>query len=242
MTKSDDEFGDLLRETFVSKENQVDRLPEAIKDPKTDHRATATAGSRDAAGGGSRNRRFTPVLAGAAAVVIVLGGAFVVRQNLPQPTTLPAPAVTTTQPSVRPGTAQALVLSEDIRIWAAALKGIIEREPGAPAYYVTDAAQENENGARGKPFTDLEKTGIASLLAPQKVEWIAKRPVLADPCAPDAGGPYVNVGKIVDRAGHVEIDAGIWRGCLAGRWLTFRLDQKAGDWKVTGTIGPEAIS
>jgi hypothetical protein len=25
-------------------------------------------------------------------------------------------------------------------------------------------------------------------------------------------------------------------------WLTFRLDAKAGTWKVAGTVGPEAVS
>lgn len=224
MTKSDDELGDLLRETFAGKENQVDRLPEASNIPA------------------ARRRRFTPVLAGAAAVVIVVGGAIVVRQNLPQPTSLPAPAATAGTPRTGTGDPLGLALTQETHMWAAAIKGIIEREPGAPTYYVIDAPQENENGPRGKPFTDAEKTGIASLLAPTKIEWIAKRPALADPCAPDAGGPYVNVGSIVRTAGHAEIDAGIWRGCLAARWLTFRLDQKAGDWKITGTVGPEAIS
>lgn len=236
MTKSDHELGDLLRETFADQEHQVDHLLEATKSPATGSNAGSGAGSRGAWGSG--NRRLTPVLAGAAAVVIVLGGAFVVRQNLPQPTSLPAPAgTTTTTPTVQP-----IVQTEAVVMWAAAIEGIIEREPGAPTYYVIDAPQENENGGRGKPFTDLERSGIASLVAPKKVEWIAERPALADPCSPEAGGPYVNVGKIVDRGDHAEVDAGIWRGCLAARWLTFRLDQKAGDWKVTGTVGPEAVS
>ncbi len=238
MTKSDHELGDLLRETFAEKENQVDHLPEAI----TTSAGGRRAGSHGGAGAErSRSRRFTPVLAGAAAVVIVFGGAVVVRQNLPQSTNLPAPAATTTSP---PGTAggKPILITEDMVIWKNAIAGIIEREPGAKTYYVLDAPQENENGVRGKPFTLIEKSAIASLLAPTKVEWIAKRPAAADPCAPDAGGPYVNVGSIVRTSGHVEVDAGIWRGCLAGRWLTFRLDQKAGDWKVTGTVGPEAIS
>lgn len=231
MTKSDDELGNLLRETFADKEHQVDHLPEASK--------VSEHSSRPSAEG--TKRRFSPVLAGAAAVIIVFGGAVVVRQNLPQPTNLPAPAATTTSP---PQTAavKPILITEDMVIWKNAIAGIIEREPGAKTYYVLDAPQENENGVRGRPFTLIEKSAIAGLLAPTKVEWITKRPVLADPCAPDAGGPYVNVGSIVRTAGHVEIDAGIWRGCLAGRWLTFRLDQKAGDWKVTGTVGPEAIS
>ncbi|GAA1536280.1 hypothetical protein [Kribbella lupini] len=239
MTKSDHELGELLRETFADKEHQVDHLPEATKTAASGAGAGSGAGSGGGWGAGrSGNRRLTPVLAGAAAVVVVLGGAIVVRQNLPQPTSLPAPAATTTTtPTVQP-----IVQTEAVVMWAAAIKGIIEREPGAPTYYVIDAPQENENGGRGKPFTDLEKGGIASLVAPEKIEWIAKRPALADPCSPDAGGPYVNVGKIVDRGDHVEIDAGVWRGCLSARWLTFRLDQKAGDWKVTGTVGPEAVS
>ncbi|WP_460650137.1 hypothetical protein [Kribbella endophytica] len=238
MTKSDDELGDLLRETFAEKENQVEHLPEAIKIPSGGSRA----GSHGVSGAGrSGNRRFTPVLAGAAAVVIVFGGAVVVRQNLPQPTNFPA--ATPNTPSTSTDDPLGLALpAEEIRIWAAAVAGIVEREPGAATYYVIDAPQENEGGARGKPFTDAEKAGIRTLLAPTKVEWIAKRPTAADPCAPDAGGPYVNVGSIVRTSGHVEIDAGIWRGCLSARWLTFRLDQKAGDWKVTGTVGPEAIS
>jgi hypothetical protein len=228
MTKSDDELGDLLRETFAEKENQVDHLPEAIKSPERASR------DRD-------SRRFTPVLAGAAAIVIVFAGAIVVRQNLPQPTNFPAPAATTTSSPER-AAVKPIVITEDMVIWANAIAGIVEREPGAKTYYVLDAPQENENGVRGKPFTLFEKSAIAALVGPTKVEWITKRPALADACAPDAGGPYVTVGSIVHSAGHVEVDASIWRGCLAGRWLTFRLDEKAGDWKVTGTVGPEAIS
>ncbi|WP_432944254.1 hypothetical protein ACQPXM_02405 [Kribbella sp. CA-253562] len=221
MNKSDEELGELLRETFASKENQADSLPAAIK-----------AGTR---------RRFSPALAAAAAVVLVLGGAVVVRQNLTPPTGLPAPAATTTGHAE---TAEAIALTEDIRIWAAAIEAIIAREPGSTTYYVLDAPLQNgSTAARGKPFTDAQKTAITGLLASKaKLEWIAKRPPLADPCAPNAGGPFVTVGAIVRRAGHVEVDASIWRGCLAARWLTFRLDEKAGTWNVTGTVGPEAVS
>ncbi|ONI67382.1 hypothetical protein BWI15_30080 [Kribbella sp. ALI-6-A] len=222
MNKSDDELGELLRETFASQENQADSLPAAIK---------------------SRNRRrFAPVLAAAAAVVLVLGGGVVVRQNLTPPTAEPAPAATTTA-HAGPGPSEALALTEDIRIWAAAIEAIIAREPGSTTYYVLDAPHQNGSTARGTPFTDAQKTAITGLLATTtKLEWIAKRPPLADPCAPDAGGPFVTVGSIVRRAGHVEVDASVWRGCLAARWLTFRLDEKAGTWKVTGTVGPEAVS
>jgi hypothetical protein len=233
MTKSDHELGDLLRETFADKEHQVDHLPEATK------ASAARSGAASHGAWGSGNRRLTPVLAGAAAVVIVLGGAFVVRQNLPQPTSFPAPAATTSTPSIGP---DGIALTDDIRIWAAAVKGMVEREPGAPAYTVVNAPQENEGAVRGEPFTDAEKIAITGLVAPTKLRWIHERPAKADPCAPDAGGPYVTVGAIVRRADHVEVDASIWRGCLSGRWLTFRLAQQAGDWTVTGTVGPEAVS
>lgn len=252
MTKSDDELGDLLRETFAEKENQVEHLPEAINSPAVGGRGRSGAGSHGGPGPGSHggsgagrsgNRRLTPVLAGAAAVVIVFGGAVVVRQNLPQPTNFPAPAATTSTPKASAGDPLGLALTGDVQIWAAAVEGIVEREPGAPTYYVLDAPQENGTTTRGKPFTEHQKAGITSVLAPKaKLEWIAKRPAVADPCAPDAGGPYVTLGSIVRRADHVEVDASIWRGCLSGRWLTFRLDQKADSWKVTGTVGPEAIS
>ncbi|MEV6287201.1 hypothetical protein [Kribbella sp. NPDC051770] len=236
MTKSDQELGDLLRETFTDKEFQADRLLAANKSPGSPAARVSTGRAV------SGRRRFVPVLAGAAAVVLVVAAAVIIRENVPHSTDLQAPAATPSAPGVSVGDPLGLALTDDERIWAAAIKGIIDREPGAATYYVLDAPQQNGASQRGKPFTNAEKSTIANQLAPIKLEWITKRPPLPDPCAPDAGGPYVTVGKIVHQAGHVEVDASIWRGCLAARWLTFRLDEKAGEWKVTGTVGPEAVS
>ncbi|ADB29583.1 hypothetical protein Kfla_0460 [Kribbella flavida DSM 17836] len=240
--KTDEELAALLRETFAERESQADQLPAA----------TSSAPNADP---GRARRRLSPVVLAAAAVALVLGAVIIVRQAAEPPSAVPLPAASSTPEAGGPATPSAGTAStpapttDEVRIWAATIKGILEREPGtAPGapVYVLDAPHQGAGGGkpvRGEPFTPAQQDAIAAALRPGvTLKWIAQRPAADDPCGPDAGGPYVMVGPIVRKDGHAEVGVNIWRGCLAARWLTFRLDQNATDWRITGTVGPEAVA
>jgi hypothetical protein len=75
------------------------------------------------------------------------------------------------------------------------------------------------------------------------VQWVRTLPSGPKTCEqPSVAKPYVTLGPIVSKDGHVEVATSIWRGCLDAHWLTYRLDKKADRWLVTGTVGPQAVS
>ena len=218
MTKpTDDEIGTLLRETFADKENLVEHLPEATK------------------------HRRTPVLLAAAAVLLILGG-ILYAAGRGDPSPPPVAQATETVPTAQ-------TQSADPLIWATGIEGILEREPGTKpiVLYVLDAPHQGAGDptggrVRGTPFTDAERVGIENALAGvARIEWI--RTAGNENCdVPKSRTPIITLAPIVHKDGHVELGISSWYDCLAAHWLTFRLDQKAGSWQITGTVGPEAIS
>jgi hypothetical protein len=225
MTKlTEDEAVQLLRETFAEKENLVDQLPEAISRP---------------------TRRRAPVLLAAASVLVVLGGVLYVARSTGEPD---------------PGVAQATVAVPQLdqgeplepAVWVAAIEAMAKWEmpaKGWPSLKVLDAPHQGAGSltglpVRGEPFTADMKVRIAVRLndvAP--IRWERERPAGTDVCAqPAAASPYITLGPIVRKDGHVEVGINMWRGCEDARWLTYRLDRDGMGWKVTGTVGPEAIS
>lgn len=135
-------------------------------------------------------------------------------------------------------------------IWATGIEGIVQRESGMskpPVLYVLDAPHEGAGDpvggrVRGTPFTEAQRVGIENALAGlARIEWI---PTAGNGnCdVPKNRTPIITLAPIVHKDGHVELGINSWYDCLAARWLTFRLDQKAGSWQITGTVGPEAIS
>jgi len=55
-------------------------------------------------------------------------------------------------------------------------------------------------------------------------------------------GVIVTVGPIVGRGRNVKVSNSIWCGGLCGQWLTYRLKLRGGNWRIMGTVGPNAIS
>lgn len=229
MTKlTDDDVARLLRETFADKENLVDHLPEA----------TTRA---------SRPRRTGPVLLAAASVLVILGGIlYAAGATGGKPDPNPAQSSVTVQSPA--GTTQ--VIPTESLIWAAAIEGILQREQPTgkvSVLFILDAPYQGAGGGnqvRGKPFSEAQRIGIENALndvAP--VQWVRSRPGGAKVCdQPPAKSPYITLGPVVSNDGHVEVGINLWRGCLNARWLTFRLDQQGSSWKVTGTVGPEAVA
>lgn len=227
---TDDPLAELLRETFADKEKLADDLPLTRTAP-----AVAVTPVRRHAG---------PVLVAAAAVVLVLGAVVVAVRSEPGSTTGPLPAATSSVAA----TPAATTAPAEVRIWAAAIVGILEREQRTtwPTVHVLDAPHHGSGAGltRGTPFTAAQRAAIAAevgSVAP--IQWVARRPIVDDICQPTRDeGPVVTLGPIVHRAGHVEVATSYWESCLSARWLTFRLDESNGTWRVTGTVGPERVS
>jgi len=246
----DEELGDLLRETFASKEHQLDSLPEAINPVK---------------------RRTGPILLAAASVLVVLGGILYAANggagsnqagpgetaSVPGATDGPVRTMPGSTPpgSTQPGSTSTAVPGEsrNALIWAAAITEILKIErpsAGWPGVRVLDASNAGAGGGSvtyeyAPRFTAAERAAIEQALAGvAPVQWVGNRPQggkeLCD--QPAAKEPYVTVGPIVSVQGHLEVGAWVWRGCLDAHWLTYRLDQQTGGWKITGTVGPQGVS
>jgi hypothetical protein len=235
MTKlTDEELGGLLRETFAGKEDLGDSLLEATIVEK---------------------RRTGPILLAAASVLVVLGGILYAVQGSGHDTpigqaTATVPGATTTAPGSTATSGQ--TVPENSLIWAAAIAEILKIErpaAGWPGIRILDAPNAGAGGAGithelAKRFTEAERIAIENALSGVKVHWVSQRPLgrTKDCEQPSAKQPYITVGPIVPTQGHVEVGGNIWRGCLDAHWATYRLDKQNGTWKVTGTVGPVAVS
>jgi hypothetical protein len=230
--RTDDELGRLLKETFADKENLV--LDSSLARADTaDQLPTAT-----------RPRR-APILLAAAAVLVILAG--VLYAANPRGGTEPGPGPAGGTESA---TRTTQVIPTESLIWAATIKGILDREQNPtkdPVLYVLNAPYENAgdttNQTRGVPFTEAERIGIENALTGvAQIEWARQRDDGSGDCPASPRGPFIMVGPIVQRAGHVEVGVNIWRDCLNARWITLTLAQQGSSWKVTGSTGEESIS
>jgi hypothetical protein len=52
----------------------------------------------------------------------------------------------------------------------------------------------------------------------------------------------ITLGPIARRKGRVHVANGLWCGGVCGQWLTYVLREFEGQWSITGTTGPYAIS
>jgi hypothetical protein len=227
---TEDETVRLLRETFADREHLIDGLP------------TATTSSA---------RHRMPILLAAAAVLAVLGGTLYVTGSTSQdePGVAQSPtAPVTSAPTTRPS---ASVQSTEIAIWAAAAEAgaLIESPAGHwPVIFLLDAPHTSAGSAtrplgRGVPFSPAVRSGIADRLKPLgPVQWVPKRPTLPRGCAENSPGPVITLGPVVHKGGHAEVGVSVWRGCLDGHWMTYRIDRQQTGWRVTGTVGPVGIA
>lgn len=238
---TDDEVGQLLRETFAGKENLVDQLPEATTSPV---------------------RRKLPVLVAAASVLAVLGGAVSIVGTDHKQETRPdqnqaAPAGLKTTPTPQTATTTTAELNLTVTGWGLVLQEALKLERpagGWPAVKILDrpyrvAGDPRGPGVAGTPFDAKTRTQIAGY-ADAPVEWVKTRPTAADVCDQPAAAPYITLGPVVfdkKNASSATVGVSVWRSCQDGMWATYRLadvpNPKGGvDWKLTGTVGPVARS
>ena len=147
-----------------------------------------------------------------------------------------------------------------VEIYAAVIRRLVTKDHtfgGAPSpfehVYVLDGPlpggkwPRNDSGRPEKQFSTAVKDAL-------KVELTGLPPIdfISDPDSARFGkdlmggvkkrGVIVTVGPIVGRAHNVKVPNSLWCGGLCGQWLTYRLKVRGGNWRVTGTVGPIAIS
>jgi hypothetical protein len=243
---TDEELGQLLRETFTEKEDLLDRLPQATIPV----------------------RRRAPALLAAAAVLVILVGAVSVAAINRGPSSEPAsaPAASNAAGSPTPLTPEVLSSVPPPPVSTAYLAGVAiaelakwERPAGGwPVVKVLDASYSQANspaeaGGKGTPLSKHDQAAIAGS-ARLPIEWVQRRPTGTNACEQADGTPYVTLGPVVmaKNGSSATIGMSIWRGCLDAQWLTYRLVPTTtparlnaavlGSWKVAGTVGPVAES
>jgi hypothetical protein len=239
---TDEEVGQLLRETFADKEGLIDRLPEATIRPV---------------------RRKAPVLLAAAAVVVILAGIAAATGLQGGPDVQPAaqsPSPRQTSPVGQPQPKNFLPQTGQLVGMAVAELTQWERPAGGwPVVKVLDASYSQassptDTGGKGIPLSKEEQAVIARS-AGVPIEWVASRPAGPDVCDQANGTPYVTLGPVVFSKDRLSATIGMsmWRGCLDAKWLTYRLlptittasrvySHSLGSWRVAGTVGPVAVS
>lgn len=239
---TDDEVGALLRETFADQEKLIDQLPKATTPPV---------------------RRKAPALLAAAAVVAVLAGTVTIAGRDHQETARPTPATQVAEKAEPASSTGPLTGSTTAELnvtaygWGLALKEVTkaERPPGGwPVVKVLDASYEaagrpSGSGAAGVPFDEKEREWIASYSG-VRIEWVKSRPTGSGICDQPVGPPYVTLGRVIfDKKNRSTGTVGVsmWRGCQDARWLTYRLVDDPSvrgeiGWRITGTVGPVAVS
>ncbi len=204
---TDDELGDLLRETFAEHENLTDHLPEATK-----------------------RRSPVPVLLAAAAVLVVLVGVLYGvhrpdRSDQPLAATPAATAAGSDDGSIwAAATVSIARLAEPsdgwqfVQVFGQGQRPHTQALKGSPAPVVTfSAAAKARIEAAVRPLAPVTWGGVE------------------ESCA--ARVATVTLGPVVSKADHKEVHTSIFYDCGRGSILTYRIENVAGLWKVIGTVG-----
>ncbi|WP_327639385.1 hypothetical protein OHB24_13740 [Kribbella sp. NBC_00482] len=205
---TDDELGDLLRETFAERETLTDHLPEATK-----------------------RRNPVPVLLAAAAVLAVLVGVLygVHRPDRSDQPLAASPAATSAGPDDGRIWAAATVsiarLAEPsdgwqvVQVFGQGQRPHTQVLKASPAPVVTfSAAAKARIEEAVRPLAPVAWGGVDEACTARRVA-------------------TVTLGPVVSKADHQEVHASIFYDCGRGSILTYRIEKVAGTWKVIGTVG-----
>jgi hypothetical protein len=217
---TDDELGELLRETFAGQEELIDKLPEA-----------------------TNRRNPLPAMLAAAAVLVVLAGVLYGIHRAGQPDQTPPVAAT-------PATSTTTASSESGEILGAAIGTVLRGFEPAHAHWKgvqVIAGAVVVNAASRQPSLSPLPVGTLSNVVKRQILLSIKptvmgvwyQPLPASSC--NAGlSPLVTVGPIVDKGDHKEVRISFMRGCFGAYNATYRIEKIGGVWKVTGAVGPVA--
>jgi hypothetical protein len=117
--------------------------------------------------------------------------------------------------------------------------------------YVIDGVVEGAGDVRGdskkgKPFSSQFREGIKRELdALPRIDFVRDSDVVRS--GDEWGkvkddGVIITLGPILEKDGRVQVGTNLRCSELCGQWLTYVLERHRGEWRVTGTVGPVAIS
>ena len=209
MTKlTDDEVGELLRETFADKEPLADHLPAATK-----------------------RRSPAPVLLAVAAVLAVVAGVLYGVSRAGEPGKIPQVAATPV--AIEDGDiwgAAIATITRSVEPEAGSWEAV--------EVFGTMVGIAQQSGATPQPgvtFTAADRVQIERAVSPiAPVRWNA--PISPSSCIPGRVAS-VTVGPVLEKGDHQEVRIDLRRGCVGGVWGTYSLQKIDGAWKVIGGTG-----
>jgi hypothetical protein len=154
------------------------------------------------------------------------------------------------------------VVERQVDIYSAIIRRLVtvdhtfgEEGPGLEIIYVLDRpvgrAGSPDMGTtperEGEPFSPALRAALrAALTDLPPLEFVAEmEQVIVEkdgfPMVKGQDG-LVTLGLIPEDGDRVEVPASLYFTGLAGTWLTYVIESSGGEWQVTGTTGPVAIS
>jgi hypothetical protein len=154
------------------------------------------------------------------------------------------------------------VVERQVDIYSAIIRQLVtvdhtfgEEGPGLEVIYVldrpVDTAGSPDRGTtperEGEPFSaDLRTRLRAALSDLPPIEFVSdRREVVVEkdgfPMVKGGDG-LVTLGFLPESGERAEVPASLYFTGLAGIWLTYVVESSGGEWQITGTTGPVAIS
>lgn len=149
-----------------------------------------------------------------------------------------------------------------VAIYAAVIRRLVTKDhtfggedPPFQVVYVVDKAVRaagDVNGSRsrwgeGEPLPADVRQGVeASLSDLPPIRWVSDPSSVIGP--DEQGGRVKNEGVLIAMGpisgtdNRVEVGTTLYFALLGGQWLTYVVEDGGGEWQVTGTTGPVAIS
>ncbi|MGW5193108.1 hypothetical protein ACWEOO_27940 [Kribbella sp. NPDC004138] len=211
---TDDELGDLLRETFADHEHLADHLPEATK-----------------------RHRIAPVLFAAAAVLAVLAGALygVSRVGAADP----APPAATPTPT-RTASDDALIWTASIETL---LRSVKPGSGAWRSVIVLDQSDDGTNHPPKGPPISADQQEMMTYLVRRIAPLQFRGHLLpAPPTCQDNRVGVVMISDVVDKGDHVEARASLFHDCNHASNATYRVEHRGPSWVVTGTVSTSSAS
>lgn len=150
---------------------------------------------------------------------------------------------------------------EQIEIYSTVIRRLVTKDHtfgGGPSpfkyVYVVNGAIRDAGDARGNHFGPAPQPFPSAVVDGIQQELVDLPPVEFVTAADDLrrgkqgmggvknDGVIISLGSIEHEDDELHVGNGLWCGGTCGQWLTYVLEAKQGEWKVTGTTGTTAIS
>ncbi|WP_329005112.1 hypothetical protein OHA18_17190 [Kribbella sp. NBC_00709] len=205
---TDDELGELLRETFTEHEELVDRLPAATK-----------------------RRSPLPAMLAAAAVLVVLAGVLYVANRTGAADSAPPAA---TPPTTRTADDDATIWTASIET----LLRTVKPAAGAwRSVIVLDLSDVGTKHARkGPPISADQRETMTYLVRKIAPLQFHRDMAPAPPTCRDNRVGVVQLADVIDKGDHVEAQVSLFHDCNHWETATYRVEHRGPFWVVTATL------